>query len=204
MDLKDPFQAQTFPDSCDSSGPDPVPQWAMRSRNAVSCISCGKTSLSKSHHLISILKAEIQDELATEGRLRPTDVPTELDKPGMRSFTAPVPSGTEQTGFYCSLNWGIFHRHHNPPENHLKQLLLHESTLEKSVPSSGVSSKPTPAKAHPTVCSLKQGSWKMMDKGIPDLGWRKADVNELVDNKNASEIILGPAQVSKPAISNVL
>lgn len=146
MDLKDPFQPQTFHGSYGSSGPDPVPYWAMWSRKATSCISCGKTSLSKSHHLISTLKTEIQDALATEARLNPTDVPAEPDKLGMRSFTAPVPQGTEQTGFYCSINWGIFHRHHNPPENHLKQHLLHESTLEKSVPSSGVSSNPTPAK----------------------------------------------------------
>lgn len=136
-----------------------MPYWATWPSKALSCISCGKTSLSKSHHLISILKAEIQDELATGARLKPTDVPSELDKAGMRSFTAPVPSGTEQTGFYCSINWGIFHRHHNPPENHLKQLLLHESTLEKSVPSSGVSSKPSPAKA-PDCMFPKMGQLK--------------------------------------------
>lgn len=154
----------------------------MWSRKAVPWVSCGKTSLSKSHHLISILKTEIQDELATEARLNPTDVPAELDKLGMRSFTAPVPSGTEQTGFYCSINWGIFHRHHNPPENHLKQHLLHESTLEKSVPSSGVSSNPTPAKApdcmFPKTGQLKNDGQRNSRPGLKEgrcqrAGWQQ-------------------------------
>lgn len=44
--------------------------------------SCRKMLLSKSHHLVSILKTESQDELTTEARLDPTDVHAELNKLG--------------------------------------------------------------------------------------------------------------------------
>lgn len=53
--------------------------------------------LSKSHHLVSTLKTESQDEMTTEGRLNTTDVQAEPNKPGMKSFAAPVLSSTEQT-----------------------------------------------------------------------------------------------------------
>ena len=53
--------------------------------------------LSKSHHLVSILKTESQDELTMEARLNPTDVHAEPNKPGTKSFAAPVLSSTEQT-----------------------------------------------------------------------------------------------------------
>lgn len=56
-----------------------------------------KMLLSKSHHLVRTLKTESQDELITEGRLNTTDVQAEPNKPGMKSFAAPVLSSTEQT-----------------------------------------------------------------------------------------------------------
>lgn len=59
--------------------------------------SCRRMLLSKSHHLVSILKTESQDKLTMEARVYPADVHAESNKPGMESFAAPVLLSTEQT-----------------------------------------------------------------------------------------------------------
>lgn len=117
---------------------------------------------------------------------------------------------------WINREWGallhLFHRGQNRPdftaastEEFFTGTIIHQkitlsSSYSMKVPLRNLSlhlgSHPSLSQPkHPTVCSLKQGSWKTTDKGIPDLGWREADVNELADNKNSSEIILAPAQV---------
>lgn len=137
------------------------------------------------------------------------------------------PDSTQQMCPQSWINreWGallhLFHRVQNRPdftaastEEFFTGTIIHQKITLSSVYSMKVplrnlslhlGSHPSLAQPkHPTVCSLKQGSWKTADKGIPDLAWGKADVNELLDNKISSEIILAPAQVSKPAITKVL
>lgn len=113
------------------------------------------------------------------------------------------PDSTQQMCPQSRINreWGallhLFHREQNRPdftaastEEFFTGTIIHQKITLSSIYSMKVplrnlslhlGSHPSLAQPkHPTVCSLKQGSWKTMDKGIPDLGWRKADVTELV------------------------